>query len=65
MDLKCYACNRSIIAGFPVFTSDGQRQFVGPDCFDLVRKAGQQGYQPPLGGPRLFKSQQPGSACRS
>lgn len=56
---KCYACDKpleSLLHRHAVETEDGQRQYVGPDCFERVRVAGVIGYQPPLGGPRLFKS---------
>lgn len=57
-DQKCYACARPFGGrrhDYPwVLTIDGQRQFVGNDCFKKVAKAGAAGYQPPLGGPRLF-----------
>jgi hypothetical protein len=33
---------------------DEQTVFVGPDCFKRVESGGSKGYQPPLGGPRLF-----------
>lgn len=58
--MKCYACDKPMqefmrSQTFTVETEDGQRQFVGPDCFERIRTAGAIGYQPPLGGPRLFK----------
>jgi hypothetical protein len=37
-----------------VVTEDGQMQYVGPDCFAKIVAADTKGYQPPLGGPRLF-----------
>jgi len=39
-------------------TRDGQTVFVGPECFKHIRAAGDEGYQPPLGGPRLFEMSQ-------
>jgi hypothetical protein len=54
---KCYACDRAMKGGrHVVYTADdgGQRQFVGPDCYMHVQAAGPAGYQPPLGGPRLY-----------
>lgn len=53
---KCYACNRVLKKPHAVYTADdgGQRQFVGPECFQHVLAAGDAGYEPPLGGPRLY-----------
>lgn len=61
-DEKCYACARPFGGrrhDYPTaLTIDGQRQFVGNDCMKKIVKAGAEGYQPPLGGPRLFDSMQ-------
>jgi hypothetical protein len=35
-------------------TVDGQRVFVGDDCYNRIATSGESGYQPPLGGPRLW-----------
>ncbi len=35
-------------------TRDGQLVFVGRECFKLIKQAGEHGYQPPQGGPRLY-----------
>jgi len=59
---KCYACNRAFrknshgnVPYHPeALTSDGQRQGVGYDCYKKIAEAGADGYQPPLGGPRLY-----------
>ena len=55
MPTKCFACDRPI-KGQPctVDTRDDQTVFVGPDCFKHVMAAGDAGYQPPKGGPRLY-----------
>lgn len=37
-----------------VTCADDQTAFVGPECFKKIRAAGDDGYQPPLGGPRLY-----------
>lgn len=53
----CYACGRPMLGtGSRVLTEDDghQRQYVGPDCYQHVVDAGELGYQPPKGGPRLF-----------
>jgi hypothetical protein len=54
--IKCYACNRDLIPmdKHTVYTADDQQQFVGPDCYKRIRKAGNKGFQPKLGGPRLY-----------
>jgi hypothetical protein len=54
--LKCFACGRVIRRKTPfrADTRDAQIVFVGPECFKYVMDAGDLGYQPPLGGPRLF-----------
>jgi hypothetical protein len=55
---QCFACGKPFGAKQPkeVFTSDPQMQHVGPECFRKIRAAGNEGYQPPLGGPRLWAS---------
>lgn len=54
---KCFACDK-ILTGARQYvraeTSDGQRVLVGRECFRKIKDAGDQGYQPPLGGPKLF-----------
>ena len=52
---KCFACNRKLGINPPVAdTRDDQRVFVGSDCYLKIKKAGETGYQPPLGGPKLW-----------
>lgn len=56
---RCYACDRPIkdeLHVRKIFTSDNQMQYVGVNCFNKVRKAGDKGWQPPKGGPRLFET---------
>lgn len=52
---KCYACDRKL-GRRPrlVDTRDAQTVFVGTECFKLIEEAGEAGYQPPKGGPRLY-----------
>lgn len=52
---KCFACDRKL-GGSPqlVDTRDDQHVFVGAECFGLIVAAGNKGYQPPKGGPRLY-----------
>jgi hypothetical protein len=52
---KCYACDAHIYTrASRVWTSDGQEQYVGHDCYRRIFRADAAGYQPPLGGPRLY-----------
>lgn len=52
---RCFACNRTLGKRPAVVdTRDGQTVFVGRECFKLIKAAGEAGYQPPLGGPRLY-----------
>lgn len=52
---NCFACGRPL-NGLPLRadTRDDQVVYVGPDCFRKIQSAGPNGYQPPLGGPRLW-----------
>ena len=54
--LKCFACDRLILGRAPhsADTRDGQVVHVGAICFRQIKKAGDAGYQPPKGGPRLY-----------
>ena len=63
-DDKCFACGRKFrrnAFGFIVhpeaITLDGQRVFIGYDCARRIAEAGKDGYQPALGGPRLWIDQ--------
>jgi hypothetical protein len=40
--------------GFMVDIRDDQTVEVGPECYKKTLKAGENGYQPPLGGPKLY-----------
>ncbi len=55
MSQRCFACDHFVIKGaVNVDTQDDQVVIVGPECYKKIRAAGELGYQPPLGGPRLF-----------
>lgn len=56
MGEKCFACGRPIIQGdgYLVGCADEQDVGVGGECYRKIRKADVAGYQPPLGGPRLY-----------
>jgi hypothetical protein len=52
---KCFACGRKLGSNpYPVDTRDDQWVYVGSECYKLIMRAGLEGYQPPLGGPRLY-----------
>jgi hypothetical protein len=52
---RCFACGRNLGSSpFRVDTRDAQTVFVGRECYKLVVRAGEAGYQPPQGGPRLY-----------
>lgn len=54
-DERCFACGRPLgRSPALVDTRDGQRVFVGRSCARLVERAGDAGYQPEAGGPRLY-----------
>lgn len=55
MSGKCFACDRAL-GKFPhlVDTRDQQLVYVGRECYHLICYAGDVGYQPPKGGPRLY-----------
>jgi hypothetical protein len=52
---KCYACDRTL-GKKPrlVDTRDAQAVYVGRECYKMIEAAGERGYQPPRGGPRLY-----------
>ena len=52
---KCFACDRPL-GKDPrrADTRDDQIVYVGRDCLRRIAAAGEDGYQPPTGGPRLW-----------
>lgn len=53
---KCFACDKRLGKRPSIAdTRDGQFVFVGSECYRLIVAAGEVGYQPPLGGPRLYR----------
>lgn len=52
---KCFACGRKLGAS-PRWadTRDDQRVLVGRECAKPIEHAGEHGWQPPKGGPRLY-----------
>lgn len=52
---RCFACARKLGKNPNIADcADEQTVYVGAECFNLIRKAGEAGYQPPKGGPRLY-----------
>jgi len=51
---KCFACGRQIYTCSLADTRDGQEVFVGAECYRKIMAAGENGYQPPRGGPKLY-----------
>ena len=54
---RCFACDRPLAAikNFVITEDLAQTVAVGHDCYRKIRKMDARGgYQPPLGGPRLF-----------
>lgn len=51
----CFACGKRMArSGYLVGCKDDQTVFVGPECLRHIKEAGENGYQPPKGGPRLY-----------
>ena len=50
---RCFACDRRLSSNpYVAVTIDGQIVYVGSDCYKNIGKAG---WQPPKGGPRLYR----------
>lgn len=52
----CYACGRKLGKKTPkaADTRDAQWVYVGSECSKKIEAAGDAGWQPPKGGPRLY-----------
>jgi hypothetical protein len=59
MDMKrCFACGKKLGKNpARVDTMEDQFPFVWTECLKLIIKAGTEGYQPPQGGPKLYRLQ--------
>jgi len=56
----CFACDRPLGRSPQlVDTRDAQLVYVGAECFKKIRTAGDSGWQPPKGGPRLYLCHDP------
>lgn len=52
---RCFACGKPLGRSlWLAATRNGQTVYVGSDCAKRIRAAGESGYQPPLGGSRLY-----------
>lgn len=52
---RCFACDRRLIPNpYLADTRDSQFVYVGSECYSKIKRAGDTGYQPPKGGPRLW-----------
>lgn len=55
MDKRCFACGRKTGRNpRRADTRDDQVVLIGSECYKLIRAAGEAGWQPPMGGPRLY-----------
>lgn len=62
--MKCFACERPLFSrAHLVDTRDAQRVYVGLECFQQIQEAGETGYQPPKGGPKLYLLREPLPYC--
>lgn len=52
---RCFACNKPLgKSPHLADTREGQIPYVGAECYKLIKASGEAGYQPALGGPRLW-----------
>ncbi len=51
---RCYSCDRLLKSAWWADTRDDQIVVVGAECHRRIVAAGEAGYQPRLGGPRLY-----------
>jgi hypothetical protein len=52
---RCFACGRVLgVRPLLVDTRDAQTVFVGAECAKQITASGNEGWQPPRGGPRLY-----------
>lgn len=52
---KCFACDHALGKNPTlVDTRDAQTVYVGSECLKKIKAAGESGWQPPKGGPRLY-----------
>ncbi len=58
MNIKCFACGKKLTEDHHhhiVDTRDDQMVIVGSSCYENIKKSGEDGYQPPRGGPKLWR----------
>lgn len=52
---RCFACGRKIKTTIHLAdTRDDQIVYVGKDCWKKIKNAGENGWQPDRGGPKLY-----------
>ena len=52
---NCFACDKTLGKQRKLIdTRDAQTAYVGSECYKLIKRAGELGYQPPSGGPKLY-----------
>jgi hypothetical protein len=56
---RCFACDKKLGKNPALAdTRDDQLVFVGTECYKYIKAAGELGYQPPKGGPKLWVCKQ-------
>lgn len=61
---RCFVCNKQLKKEIRMAsTCDGQRIYVGPDCYKKIIGMQHHGHQPLLGGPRLYGTMLPMCNC--
>lgn len=52
---QCFACGRKLgQKPYLADTRDSQTVYVGVECAKHIKRAGDEGWQPPKGGPKLY-----------
>ena len=62
----CFFCGKKLHSKakhWRAYTADGQRVSVGLECFSKAVGAGEEGYQPPQGGPKIY-AERPNAALK-
>lgn len=54
---RCFACDKVFSVTqfhYEAITTDGQKICVGRNCYQAITASGPEGFQPPIGGPKLL-----------
>lgn len=52
---RCFACGRKVgVGAAKADTREDQWVYIGSECLKRLHDAGEAGWQPPRGGPRLY-----------